>query len=93
MTDKPIPNGVWIYISSLPAATTAEEIANHFCESGLAVPPENVSLRASRPHCTAVVSVPRDEVMNLVSWALNQNTFHGEQLNIQRAGGAKDGRL
>ena len=88
-----LPQGMWLFLRRLPLDTTAESLANHFCESGLAVPPENVKLDSNGfRHLTAVVSVPREEIIGLVRWALTQSVFMGETLTVDRFGVNTPGR-
>jgi RNA recognition motif-containing protein len=81
-----VPPGTWFFIKNIPIETTDEELAQHFCESGIATPPENVSVRHYPERATAIVSVSKEEICALEKWAVNQRKSKHCDLIVQLFG-------
>jgi hypothetical protein len=84
--EKSVPSGYWIHLKNLPAETTDSQIAEHFCKCGIPITEEWASVRAYPTNATAVVSIPKEELLALVEWALHSQDFAGRKLTITRFG-------
>jgi hypothetical protein len=73
-----IPPGQWFYIRSVPHAATEEDLSQHFWETaGLYVPPENFAIRNDPKYGrTAVVSISRGTICELIKACIQSKTFH-----------------
>ena len=94
MAELNIPPGTWFYIRELPPDTTNAEIAEWFCAAGVPVSEDCVAFRNDTQYgCTAVVSVDRETVRDVIRWCLDQRPFRcGRRLPIQLFGTNKSGK-
>lgn len=86
-----VPPGTWFYVRELPPDATNAEIAEWFSQAGVPVAEDSVSFRSNGKYGnTAVVSVDRKTIRDLVRWCLDQIPFRGgRQLPIELFGTSK----
>jgi hypothetical protein len=79
---KHLPQGLWLYVSAFPGETADAELVDWFCKNGLAITEDNISRRGN----TAIISIPPEEVLALITWAMTRESFTGSQypLRIER---------
>lgn len=82
-----LPQGLWLYVSDIPSGTSATEIAEWFCKNGMGITEQHVSARENFNSVTAIVSIPSEEVLHLIRWAVTREPFDGNNdLRVERYG-------
>jgi len=71
--ERSLPCGKWVYIKSLPLGTTKADIVEVFYNSGIQITDENINLKELQNRMSAIVSVPYDELVEIIRWAVKQN--------------------
>ena len=74
---KTLPNGEWIHFANLPPHTTGESFAVWLRQLGLEVDSRHISVKEYCNCCTAVLSLPHEEISVLLNWLINGAQFEG----------------
>lgn len=74
-----LPVGTWVFIQQVPYDATDESLAAFLYEHGLAIDADRIQIKNDNRdgRTSAIISVPNDVLIDLLHWAINNDSFNG----------------
>jgi hypothetical protein len=80
---KHLPLGCWVHLSNLPEGSTEEDVVSFLDVAGIKVTVDMVAVNiSSNGAFWAVVSMPNDEIVELMTRAIGPNLMGGKEVKV-----------
>jgi hypothetical protein len=81
MDPKLLPPGTWVTFRSLAIETTPQDLSDLiFNRTGVRLDLDRISVKQHGPYSSAVVSLEKSHIADLLCWALADDELHGKAL-------------